>query len=341
MCFGRFDPGDPFDLFLLKTARDRSLRNGRFIACNFLIDENVHSAREKSYRHAGAMADHRSLNAWKKAHARYLDEQIFLTPPAQTSTFLDQDDISHCPESFRFDDALREFGRTAPELCLVNVESVQQVAKQIPYKASEVLSHANHHLDNSSSAPNKRGFAAVLDKWNQVRDSRPVWAGFWEDLRDLFGKDPAQDQTDWADALCERLGLYHLSPAPRLKKGIDILVFRYPVADLPRLRNRRDFRPLAIPTVLDNRFSEAFCPAPKGQPQGYCVDLGEKRPYKCRREIIHPYFPFAPKHLFRVGRIQRPMPSDLAAARDEHVSWLRAQTGRSDYATICYEGGDS
>jgi hypothetical protein len=91
-------------------------------------------------------------------------------------------------------------------------------------------------------------------------------------------------------------------------------------------------RPLAIPTVLDGRFSAAFCPAPKGEQFGHVVDLSARLESPAR-ELVHPFFQLKVDQLFRVGYIRRPIPHDLGEARAAHILYLREQCERPDYAT--------
>jgi hypothetical protein len=148
---------------------------------------------------------------------------------------------------------------------------------------------------------------------------------------DLFKSEVASNPEDWADELRDRLGLYHLNPFKRPSREIHIFVFRYPVGALPRLVGKRDVRLIAVPTVLDGWFSEAFCPAPARQSYGHVVYLGEQ-PYKLRRELLHPVIHFKAEQLFKVGKLTRPVPTDLTAARKEHLRQLRVKTRRADYA---------
>ena len=76
---------------------------------------------------------------------------------------------------------------------------------------------------------------SILEIWERSLDLRPVWAGFWEDVVDMFGQSPSTDSNDWPEDLRDRLGLYHIDPAGLYRSEIPIVVFRYPVSDLPRL----------------------------------------------------------------------------------------------------------
>ncbi len=50
------------------------------------------------------------------------------------------------------------------------------------------------------------------------------------------------------------------------------------------------------------------------------------------REVVHPFFVPAAKHLFRVGEVARQVPADLSSARARHLRHLRS--GRPDYGDV-------
>jgi hypothetical protein len=332
MCFGRIVDSDVFDHFLQSLAQDVSLGNRRFVARNFLLDEGVSPERQSSYKAAGVMMRHAKFDDWNEIHNGYLLSRVFLKKPQQVPTQIDRTDEDNCPETFRHPTAFRTFGAADANLDLIRVEQAQSIARRAGFNSvDELLSLAGEILAGPSSTQQNQQLNSALEIWDRSRDLRPVWASFWEDMWDLFGPDPANDPDDWPNELRDRVGLYHLNPAPRSRGEIHIFVFRYRVSALPPLKGERNLRPLAVPTVLDGRFGEAFCPAPGGQPYGFVVYLGNQR-YRPRRELLHPSIQFRAEHLFRVGTITRPSPADLIAARSEHLQWLRAETDRTDYA---------
>jgi hypothetical protein len=155
---------------------------------------------------------------------------------------------------------------------------------------------------------------------------------FLEDVEGLFGATPQDDPPGWADDLRDSLGLFHYDPGGR-NGALDILVFRFPVAAVPKLKGLgRDRKPLVPPTVLDNRPSSAFFPAPRASLTGHVIDLSG-RSQSLRREVLHPSVAFEAKHLFRIGTVVRPVdPATLPVARGLHISMVRQASGRSDYA---------
>jgi hypothetical protein len=306
-----------------------------FVARNFLLDEGVTAERFTSYGKYGAVADHRSYADWSGAHASYLMHCIYRPgsgsgPP----TRLDPNDIDECPETFRKIDPGSPFHRTDVHVDLLRVEQIDFVAMQSG-ETPERIKQLAQAIVNGDANPGSADYQAlgdILETWSFTIDLRPVYAGYWQDLRDLFEPD---DTADWADQLRDRLGLPHLDPARRARPSIDVLVFRYPVSTIPRLRGltgANESRPLVPPTVLDGGHSPAFCPAPRGELTGYTIDLGLDSP-PLRQEVLHPTIAFSPAHVWRVGTIGRTIDENkLSEAREWHLLNVREHTGRGDHA---------
>lgn len=343
MCFGQIISGDAFDDFLHSMSQDTSLGNIRFIPRNFLLDEGINSHRRKSYEAIGGIQAHASFDDWVGIHNDYLNSQIFLVRPLPLPNIFDVADEKYCPETFRHVDSFDEFGAADPNLYLIRVERADHISRLAGLNSvNELLELARKVEDLNSSRKEaninqttREGqlLNSILEVWSRSLDMRPIWAGFWENFGELFGSEPASDSDAWPDELRDRLGLYHLDPFALSVAEIPILVFRYPVKLLPRLKANRTLRPITVPSVLDSRFGEAFCPAPSGRPYGFTIYLGQ-RDYRPQREILHPPMQFRPEHLFRVGVVKRRLPSDLSAARSLHLLWLRLETNRPDYSVI-------
>ena len=347
MCFGHTVAGDPFDDFLVAAGRDASLGNKRFVARNFLLDQGVDPIRQDSYRAKGVMIHHADFAAWGSQHFNaYVLAEVWLRKLDQAPRVIDQNDHANCPETFRPSAALQLFGSADWLLDLIRVVDVKPIADLAGVPVGDALTLAQHVVErnltkwtgtttaNPPADEKIREFEAILEEWDRSLDLRPVWATFWEDVKTIFGNSPTDDNSDWPDKLRDWVGLYHFDPAKRGRE-IPLFVFRYSVRDLPRLKGGRDSRPLAVPTVLDGRFSEAFCPSPKGQPSGHVVGLGADDDV-LRREVLHPALPFRAKNLFRAGIVTRPVPVDLTAARRKHLDNLR-YTISEDYFTYAEE----
>ncbi len=337
-----FKQGERWRDFLAGLARAPGNLGGldpdAFVARNFLLDEGIVPERAASYREVCSRSQETTREEWKGAHETYLADNVHRESPGESiPTTLDPGDEDACPETFRFIDPASPFLSSDSKLHLVRVETLSFVARgsqqlALEERHSEVRRLAETFISRRGVEQRQR-LEDVLRSWAQQIELRPVYAGYLEDLVDLFGETPAEDAPGWADALRDRLGLIHLDPALR-RRPIEILVFRYPVSAVPKLKRRARGvrRPLVPPTVLDGSHSAAFLPAPHGSLTGHAVDLAAEvpRPF---REIVHPSVAFRARHLWRVGTIERPVDlENLPAARGLHILGIRKISDRSDYA---------
>ena len=324
--------GNGWTRFLRREA-NASRNPTAFVARNFLLEDGLTAERVASYEDAGCVADHASSREWRGRHEVYLRERVYRQPPGDgPPSRLNPGDEDACPETFRFLDPGSGFLSSDPKVELLRVERLRFVARYSGASPEAVKNLARGLID-ASDAADRRLLEAELETWARGIQLRPVYCGFVEDVLDLFGRTPAEDPADWADRLRDRLGLIHLDPGAR-RRDIDILVFRYPVSAVPRLkgRPRRRQRPLVPPTVLDGSHSPAFFPAPRGSLTGHAVDLAAEEAPLCR-EVLHPTVAFRVSHLWRIGTIRRPVKrKDLPTARGMHILRIRGATQRPDYA---------
>lgn len=328
----------PFARFLQSISGltgDEAADTAAIVARNFLLDEGVTIARFNSYQVAGGVREHADYGEWKLAHEKYLKRQVRLIVDQRPSLSLNPDDEQECPETFRFIEANSPFQYSDGNLELLRVVELPFVADtagvppaEVKLLAQTVVASSDPHL------PERQAFDDILDAWSLHIDHRPVYSGYWEDLDDLFGNTPTEDGPDWANRLRDRLGLVHLAPGLRGAHGLplDILVFRYPILSIPRLRNSTaEQRPLVPPTVLDSAHSAAFCPAPAGQSTGHAVDLSLEKPI-CR-EVLHPVMEFCAEQLWRVGQVTKNVDmQQLIEARRWHLLVLRDLPGCAEFA---------
>jgi len=239
---------------------------------------------------------------------------------------------SECPASFQDSFALVDYASADEQLDMLRVETATGMAHVIASGSGDKLRVAQRlrdlaraagpgGLSNATAATNLN---RELRTWGRSIDRRPAfvtWAGLLDRL--LFDEDPANDAPDWADEIRDRLGL------SQIDIGETLLVFRYSVADLPRFVDDPTIQPLAVPTVVDFGFYDAFCPAPRNQAAGHTVDLAGHG--RLQPEILHPGIRLQAKHLFRVGTVTRRVPPDLTSARTAHIAAIRGASGRSDY----------
>lgn len=316
-----------WDAFLKSIGQARG--NRCFIARNFLLDEGLTPERTTSYDESAKISRITTFEAWVDGHETYLRDRVFRPQPADfQSSSLDPRDLSTCPETFRCEENLSTFGQADGMLDLVRVVRAKVIAQYAERRVGEMLRLFEDAL-SSTPAAERLGpqITSVLDAWTAQLDLRPVYAAFWEDAKDLLTDGPA----DWADQLRDRLGVYELAPNGR-NGEIPIVVFRYPVRHVPKFRGSRPtLRLLAVPTVFDGQFCEAFCPAPKGLQVGFTVDLSGILDTPIR-EVVHPFIRLGAQHVCAIGYIRKQVPRDLSEARLAHLMMIRELSGRNDYA---------
>jgi len=324
---GPFSSEAGFAGFLSETGRDPEPENA-FPARNFLLDEGVATARVESYRVAGGVAAHGGVPAWTSAHTSYLADHIHRTHGGSVPDPAEPDE---CPETFHAIDPGSPFVATDGNVHLLRMIAITSVAERSKQPPREVQALAEALVGAPGAEPARTRMDDILPELAKNCDLRPVFAAFWDDHERLFGKTPADDTAGWADTFRDRCGLSHLDPGGR-GGPIPVLVFRYPVKAVARMRGARLLQPLVPPTVLDSWLSAPFCPAPRNSLTGVTVDLSGA-PAAPRREVLHPFTAFRASHLFRVGTIRRPFAPDmLPTARGMHLLDVRASSGRADYA---------
>ncbi|HZF13393.1 MAG TPA: hypothetical protein VFE33_31765 [Thermoanaerobaculia bacterium] len=306
---------------------------GAFVARNFLLDEAVSPERAETYRAAGCVADHGTAPAWAQRHELYLRGQVFRSRPADgPPQTLDPSDPDLCGETFRALSPSSPFLVVDPNVPLLRVEELDFIARNRSFTADQFKALARAVVRGTASADQIREFDRQIAEWAAQTEMWPVFATLFDGIQEIFAPSPENDAQDWADTLRDRLGMMHLNPGERMAP-IDVIVFRYPVSDVPRLKGlARGTKPLVPPSVLDSRHSVAFCPAPRGSLTGHTIDLS-RQGRDPRREVLHPAFDFQAKHVFRFGTIRRPIdPAVLPEARGLHLLSVRDASGRDDYA---------
>lgn len=337
-----------FEAFLENAKNDAALAPGRagdsrntlFIPRNYLIDERIDAPRIRNYVAVFPAAGPASFAEWTVAHNQYLEQHVLAKPPAGHDYHaVATNDPAVCPETFRSRLALTPFQGTDLDTHFIRMIAVADLAWLSGRAEDEIFALGEQAVRDPSVTNLARAELELIleDAFLGPKcDHRPVFAAFYEDFLDEL-RDPTS--TAWANQLRDRLGLYHLNqwfgPSPRR-----VFLFRYAVRDLPRRQGaaEADRRPIALPTVLDHRFAEAFCPSPKELNRGQLVNLQADPAKQPAREVLHLFMPLEPKHLFRVGTVTTPVPDYLGPARKEHIFWLRLLSDREDYAVATDNG---
>ena len=208
---------------------------------------------------------------------------------------------------------------------MIRIEQVASFAGVVKQSPTDVVAAARNWL-SAPHSPEAEVWRDLVSDRNSRSKIRPTFAALLEDIETIF------DEPNWPAKIRDVLGLLHLNPGA-VGRNIDILIFRYPVSSVTKLRGALpNERPLAPPTVLDMPFSAAFCPGPIGFNCGFVIDLSCKG-NSPRCEIVHPTNPYEPGHLWKMGTITKPVIlADVPVARAFHLGALHKETGRSDFA---------
>jgi hypothetical protein len=254
-------------------------------------------------------------------HKKYIVDRLWKNHSGTLPSVIDVTQWS-CPETFQRIPAGSPFMDANLDLKLARVESVGGIAPRIGIDPQELFDLARSALTGVTGAAETLDlhFETLADK-SKVR---PEFATFLADLLPVFEK------PDWADQLRDILGLLHYNPT--VGNEISIMVFVYPIRDLPHLQGQPAFRPLVPPVVLESNWNAAFCPSPPGGKTGHTIDLSGTASAPPRREVVHPTVQYRSRHLYRLGQIRKPVADTLEVARSLHLTEIRKMTSRPDYA---------
>ncbi len=297
-----------FTAFLKSTAQSPNSESS-CVAENFILEERLTEQREDSYEsHQPSIQD---WNTWKSGHESYLENKIHINPGV--------------PETFTGLNHINLFPSIDPEQSLVRLENVSRLTRYHGGTLDEMMRDIQEFIENRNTPKNNNILSAILHHWNRVRDHRPLFAGFWGEVKDIFFDADGNKINDkyWADRLRDRFGLGHLIPTNG--EPIPVFMFMYPVKDVPTLDDPHDNKKIAIPTVLDGRLAPFFCPTPKnGWKEGQALDLSDsgKNPYSINSEILHSRIEYIPDYLFKVGWITKQPGKTLEKARKIHLDLM-------------------
>lgn len=170
---------------------------------------------------------------------------------------------------------------------------------------------------------------AVLDRflasWNDVRDARPAFAAWKDQVLDEVAA------PDWPDRLRDRLGLAHYDPTAG---PIPVVLMQYTVQDvLDEAASLGLPHAFTAPTVLDSAPWPYFFPAPKELPYGRAMPLaptGDDN--QLLAEMLHIRLTYTRDHILDFGEIRRrPGAFDLRNLRNHHLMALQLASDRYDF----------
>lgn len=278
----------------------------RIVAENFLIEERLSTGRENNY--ATRIGTPINFPAWHNGHQNYCSERIKSSTP------------STIPETFTEVNQLNFLNDLELSQYIIRVESLSALLK-IARLEPEITTYEHfigRLLANQNDVEAKNVVTDFLRSCNANRDFRPLFVGFWGEVRDLF----ETDDPEWPDKLRDRFGLGHLNPLDGAP--IPILVFRYRLSDVNPVNH--DVQ-ATIPTVLDSDFSPFFCPTPGKEQKGQILDLSATNvdDYCLSTEILHPFIEYESDYIYRLGHITHAPGSTCETARRIHFSYWRDQ----------------
>lgn len=302
---------DKFNRFtqLLKSISRAPGIEMRCNAENFLLEERLAGEREDSYEeHLEYPLDEEN---WHVGHEEYIDAKIYVR--------------SGSPETFSGINRPNLLLTVEPDQFLVRVENISDVEFFHGKTPHEIIKYCHDFLKDPENTENRNIIKDFLKKWHEIRDLRPVFAGFWGEIEDILSKYNKNNpgNGEWPNRLRDRLGLGHLTPGDGAP--IPILVFRYRIKDVLPI-NSGETKNVAIPTVLDGRLSPYFCPTPKnGWNQGQALDLsrGDEKSYSINCEILHHSIKYKPEFLYNAGWITTSPGKSLEEARKIHLDFLK------------------
>ena len=287
---------------LVKTVQSSEDPEMRSIAENFILEERLTADREDSYEKDVASPE--EIGDWMASHENYVANKIY-PYREMPETFTDRNHINLLPEIDKDQFLVR----------LENVTSLIEIARY-ENNVALLMGSFEKFLDNNSESIDI--IEDFLAKCNVNRDSRPIFVGFWGEVKDILSETGDQ----WANRLRDRFGLGHLDPMGG--EPIPVLLLRYRVEDvITHQPDEPNFA--AVPTVLDSKWSPFFCPVPEGWTEGQTLDLtsGTENDYAFNCEILHRFIEYKASYVYRVGWITESPGKTSEEARQIHFKYLR------------------
>lgn len=289
------------------------------IADNCRFDERTNAQRWQAlaqYLPPALPLDALTMGDWAEAECIHRENRITVPSLSIPDTFLDINRPAWLTE-------------LAEEQILVRLESLDWLLKDIWHTDLPALTKLCQHAVGDSL----HTLQNYLDDWNALRDNRPSFAAFFNEVREQA------EHADWPHQLRDRLGLGHYSPDAG--DTIPVALMRYSLQDVLNAQEQQKWpAACALPGALDNCMHEYYFPAPAGHAYGATLHLAPEQADCLSAEILHCRIHYQVKHLWKLGHISRPHalsghgdPRDqrLRAARDLHLLQLRIDCERDDF----------
>ena len=292
-----------------------------------MLDERVSVLRADTYDPRRDLSPS-DFDAWAGHHRRYLSTFVNRTLAFAPPKRLDPRRPHLYAQTFS-DLSTRRHEALDSGTLLIRVEDIGRMRFTTRVPSDFVVTTFRDASAGEAVAQNR--LAGLLRQW--IRDARPAFVTFFSDVEDLVPDDPSLAPSGWGNALRDRLGLAPYKPSERASRVIDIAVFRYPLAKVPKMVGTRGSVLVHMPTVLDGGLLPSFCPSPGKLDSGYAVDLSDAEVTIPARELLHP-----PLHevsvgeLWRVGQVSIDPAQRLDRSRGWHLLCLRELADDEPYA---------
>lgn len=307
------------DPFLARLSRDPA-SDVAAVADNCRFDERASELRWQAFSDCLPHDDHARLDFadWGEADRLHYERRVRVLSTSTPDAFLDINQeawllaITPDQEVVR----LEALDRPLASIWNTNLDSLQSL------------------LSASASQPDaKKTVEEYFDDWNRARDCRPSFAAFLDEVKAEVEED------DWPHRLRDRLGLGHYSPEHGTR--IPVALMCYTLQEAFNVKARTSIpSAFALPTVLDGGMHPYFFPVPREHPYGATLHLADGLADLICAEILHCRIEYRPKHLRKLGWIERPhnfhattadRDARLRSARDLHLLQLRIVSGCEDF----------
>lgn len=314
----------------LKSLLFRLIKDGNKVstayAHNYIFEERVSIDRQKRYEESYNTVEP-NIKGWKKKHRKYYMEKIKVQKNLIPETFspLNEAAILTGLDENRYIARLERL----KDILVKDSKHLMDLEKR--WKTwKEITTDINDKKEKDETKKDAEEFLLKFCKtWNEHRDSRPSFTGFFDELEQDICSD------DWPNLVRNRLGLGCGITSKEDK--IPVALMCYPVSEvLSGLENKEKKYSFAVPTVLDGELSKFFFPSPSSAYYGSTLNLDlDVNCEKLTSEILHRSIDYKPEHFFKFGNITKPIPEHegkaLARLRNQHLVCLRKETGLDSF----------
>ncbi|MBW1614998.1 MAG: hypothetical protein JRJ49_00395 [Deltaproteobacteria bacterium] len=280
-----------------------------FIAENFILEERLQKKREEVYSEF-IKDDSEKFGDWQFEHENYLHRKIYI-----------EQNKNKRPETFTKINYINFLNQIDKNQYLVRLENLNGAISLTDFKDEEAeLFNILNKISETGKPPSENNREKTLhdflNSWNLKRDKRPIFAGFWGEIKNIFDN----QNKNWANLLRDRLGLGHY--APETGENIPVLLLRYRVSEVLSYQKKNGF---SIPTVLDSGFSEFFFPTSSSSEEGQTLNLSatKESAYYFNKEILHSFIEYKDTHIYRIGEIDSSSAEKCENIRGFHLNLLK------------------